>query len=119
MTLPNISATSIYNLTEMTFIGGTYLEFDYSVFDETNSPVDITTGTITWNLSLYGQPNFVQLTKSGTITGTNTFKVMLTASDTVNLSGKYVQQPVLQDFKGNIFVPAQGIINFLPKIQGS
>lgn len=117
--LPSLSETSIYNLSSFTIIAGTYIELDFSVYDDQNSPVDINAGTITWNLSLYGQPNFVQLTKSGTITGTNTFKVMLTASDTLNLSGKYVQQPVIQDFTGNIFVPAQGIINFLPKIQGS
>lgn len=119
MTLPILSSTSIYNIVEITKIAGNYFELDYTVLDSTNNPVDLTASTCILNISYYGQPNFIALTKTGTITGLNTFKIVFNAPDTVNLSGKFVQQPVVTDFSGDVFIPGQGIINLLPKIQGS
>lgn len=43
--------------------------------------------------------------------------VALDSTDTQNLSGKYIQQPILIDYQGQEYFPQQGIITFVPQIR--
>jgi hypothetical protein len=109
---------NIYNLTELNMIGGSYQVLEFTVYDENNQPINLNGATCTWYLRSYG--NYAEsavLVKSGSVTGTNTFEVVLSSSDTINLYGKYVQQPVVQDYSGKTFRPAQGIIMISKAIQ--
>lgn len=114
-TLNNFSITS---LSEDTFIGGTYREFTYDVFDPNGDPIDISSFTYTWILSPYGQPEIATLSKTGVFRSdyalNNRFTVYLYSDDTVNLSGKYTQQPVIVCTPGYEFRMTQGYVNIIP-----
>jgi len=106
-------------LDEISFIGGNEYVLEFNTYDEDGIALDISSATIEWNMSLYGQQDYNILTKSGVITDISEFTVTLLASETEGLEGKYVHQPVITDFSGSEFVPAQGIITILPKISNT
>ena len=108
--------SNLNTLDEISFIGGTYYILEFNVFDENGDPIDISSATPTWLLCYYGQPDYAVVAKSGSITGTNTFEVIIDTADTENLSGKFLQQPTITDFDGTSYIPAQGVVTILPKI---
>jgi hypothetical protein len=118
MTLDTFNAFSNMALSEISFIGGTYKEISYDIFDENGNAVDISSFTCTWALSPYGNPNGLALLKTGIYKTDwslhNRFTVYLYSTDTVNLSGKYIQQPVLMGNPGYEFRLGQGVINIIP-----
>jgi hypothetical protein len=111
-----ISYQSINSLDEIAFIAGTEYVLEFTVTDEFGAPIDIGAATCSWALSPYGQADILTLSKSGTIISTSVFRITLTSADTIGLSGKYMQQPITQDFGGSIFRPAQGNSNSVRKI---
>lgn len=113
------SYTELNCLDEVSFIGGNEYVFEYTVYDVNSVALDISSATVEWNMSLYGQQDHNILTKSGVITDTSEFTVTLLASETEGLEGKYVHQAVITDFTGSKFIPAQGIVTILPKISNT
>ena len=117
------SYSDLNNLEEISFIGGTEYTLEFTVYDEDSVAIDISTATIVWNMSYYGQQdvNVITYNLSGgiTITDISEFEVVLDGSDTINLSGKFVHQAVITDFDGTPFVPGQGIITILPRISST
>jgi hypothetical protein len=103
-------------LPEIVFIGGTEYSIFFSIFDENGSPIDISSSTCTWRMAYCIQPNLSIVTKTGTITGINQFKVTLFSQDTQSLSGKFVHQAIVSDFDGATYRPAQGIITIITSI---
>lgn len=107
----------INSMDEYAFIGGSFSEMTFVIENSDGSPVDLSSATVAWNMSYYGQPDTNILTKVGVVqVVTNEVIVTLDATDTENLSGKFAHQLVITDFNGDVFVPAQGIITIIPKI---
>lgn len=106
----------VNTLEEISFIAGSEYVLEFNVYDEFGSPIDISSSTVTWRMSYYGQPDYAVLDKSGSITDTSKFEVVLLTSDTEDISGKFVHQPIIEDFDGSQFRPAQGVITIIPKI---
>ena len=117
----NTSYTQINSLEEFSFIGGTEFELAFNLYDDEGTPIDITTGTVTWTLCPYGQPDYAILTKNGSVSGTpiNRFTVTIETEDTKLLSGKFIHQPIFVDFSGSEFRPNQGVITIIPRIQNT
>lgn len=100
-----------YTLDDVLFIGGSTKSFFFKVFDNNGLPLDLNGATCTWKLRRYGDfGESALLTKTGIITATNEFKILLTSDDTINLVGKFVQQPIVIDFSGKKYYPCQGLI---------
>jgi len=112
------SSFSINNLSEISLIGGTYKELHFDVYSESGSPVDITGYTYKWLAYPYGQPDAIAISKTGVSRASdgfiNRFTVYLSSLDTVSLSGKYVQQPVVVVADGIEFRVGQGNIIIIP-----
>jgi len=112
----------INSLSEESFIAGTYKEFTFDYFDIDGDPVNISSFTCAWVLSPFGSPDTVSLSKSGVYRTdcltNNRFTVYLYSDDTLLLSGKYVQQPIITGNPGYDFRLGQGIINIIPAITG-
>jgi hypothetical protein len=102
---------NVYDLPEISFIGGDTKTLNFYVYNSGSAAVDITSATISWNLAYYGMATSA-LTKSGSPSGSpvNHFTVELGYSDTYLLSGKYIQQYTLTDLSGACFRPSQGIV---------
>ena len=107
---------TITYLADETFIGGTHKTLDFVLYDEYESPLAVAGGTLVWLLCPYGEFNQPVLQKSGVISDTYMFTVTLTSSDTLALSGKYIQQVVVTDSLGDTYRPAQGNIIISPAI---
>lgn len=108
--------TSINSLEEFSIIAGNDFLLEFTVYqDDGVNLLDISAATIKWVLSPFGQPSFTALQKTGTITGVGTFSVALLSADTASLSGKYIQQPIV-DSGGVIYRPAQGCVFIQPQI---
>jgi len=107
-----INYDCIYNLEEFSFIGGTtqYLFFD--VYNSGGDAVDLSEAICSWRLREYGNfgNNATLITKTGVLTGFNSFKITIFNTDTTGLFGKFVQQPMVVDRDDNVFSPGQGII---------
>lgn len=111
------SSISTISLPELTFIGGTYKELPFDVYDASGSPVDISSFTYSWVLSPFGKPEISSLVKAGvfdtTIANKNRFIVYLYSNETIGLVGKYVHQPIIIGNPGYEFRRAQGYINII------
>lgn len=112
------SSISTISLPEITFIGGTYKEIPFDVEDDLGNPIDISSGfTFEWVLSPFGQPTISSLVKTGvfdaTIANKNRFIVYLYSYDTLNLSGKFIHQPIIIGNPGYEFRNGQGYINII------
>ena len=123
-----INNFSIISLEEITFIAGTYKELTFEVLDESGNPVDIHNFTYNWVLSPFGKPDSVSLSKPGAFrtdcADKNRFTISLESYDTANLSGKFIQQPVVlvESEVPNVpheFRLGQGYINILSAIGGT
>lgn len=111
-----INYAQINSLEEFAFIAGTSYTLNFTAYDSDGvTPLDLGGATIKWVLTPYGQSyNVLQIT--GVITGTSTFSVTITSADTASLSGKYIQQPVIIAFTGEVYRSAQGVVLILPAI---
>jgi hypothetical protein len=111
---------SLYNnldLPECTFVAGTPFTLEFPTFEEDGvSPFDLSGCSVLWVLCPDGNFNLRTIQKSGTITSASTFKVVLNTLDTENLSGKYIQQPIIVSPSGTLRC-GQGIVLITQKIQ--
>jgi hypothetical protein len=123
---------SLNNLPEDSFIGGTDKTLTFSCYaSDGANPNRITGATIYWRLCPYGEFGINTLEKSTETTGINMlngsggqapfnvdweFEVELLDSDTVSLSGKFIQQVVITDYYGKTFIPGQGSVIIFPSI---
>jgi len=71
---------------------------------------NISAATISWSMCQYGDYKNAVLTKTGTVDGNYTFSVTLDATDTVGLSGKFIQQPIIYMPGGIEIRPQQGTL---------
>lgn len=104
-----ITFDEMYSLDQVTFIGGTSYNFKFIANDNTGSPIDLATAVLKWRLAPFGT-DYAIVDKTGNLTSSNTFEVLLTPTDTANLSGKFVQQPIIQFANGRDSLPAQGVV---------
>ncbi len=102
----------INSLESLPLIAGNDFTFKYDVYDEDGVALDISGATTYLLLSPYGQPDYAQVQVSGTVTGLNTFQCSLSSVLSRNLSGWYIQQPVLISFSGTEYRPTQGLVIF-------
>ena len=115
MTFPHVKPD---DLCEFSFVGGTYETLVFNIIDSASAAVDLSSATCSWTMGEYGSGS-AQIFKSGSISASpvNRFTVILNASDTIELEGKYIHQPIIEDLSGNQFRPSQGIINIWPANQ--
>ena len=113
-----IACTGVNQLQEFTMIASGSETLEFEVFYTNGEPVDLqSVSSIYWCLSRYGNPQNTVLKKEDyLIYGINKFQIKLNPEDTEFLSGKYIQQPVIVDYKGNPYRFAQGVINVIPAI---
>jgi hypothetical protein len=111
-----LSYSSINTLEEFSFVAGTEYTLSFSVVDDNGNSVSLNGGSVVWYLCPYGQTDYDAATVTGTITGTNTFTVVIPSAATLSLSGKYLQQPQVTDWTGKPFRPSQGVITIIPRI---
>lgn len=111
---------SLNSLEEFSFIAGNTFYLDYSVYDETGTPIDLSATTWVWKMSPYGRTDYTVLTKTqpSGITSPTAYmnRVTLSPSDTISLHGKYIQQITVTSGCAT-YKPAQGVITILPAIQ--
>lgn len=116
--MSSFTCTEMNNLEEIVLVAGSEMTLEFQITDSAGSPVDLTTCTLSWEMSPYG---FFEtaVTKSGSVSGSasNVFDVVLASADTTDLYGKYIHQPKIVDFNGSEFRPAQGIITIIPAIK--
>lgn len=105
----------INNMWDTGFTAGTYKELVFTLYAE-NGIDALTPVSATWAICPYGEYSQTTLQKTGSI-NTNEITVTLNGSDTLSLSGKYIQQLVIEDSAGHIFRPGQGCIVIMPAIQ--
>lgn len=113
----NVFCIEVNQLQEFSIIGGTSETLQFFFYNSDGTPLDLESSTAKWRLCRLGQPNVTILDLDAEIFDNNGVVVQLQSSDTQNLSGKFIQQPVLIDFAGNEYVFQQGIITIIPKIQ--
>ena len=111
------SYAALNSLEETSFIAQSEFTLYFTAYQADGvTPLDLGGAYISWELCPYGQDSYTVLQKIAVVTGANTFKVVLLANDTRGLSGKYIHQPVITSFAGNIYRPAQGVLLILPAI---
>lgn len=101
----------VFNLERFVMRGGSKTILPFTFFDEDGvTPLDITTTTVIWTLSEFGQPEYTILTKEAVLSSDTSCVVTLNSSDTKELEGKFIQQVTLIDYLGEEYIPCQGII---------
>lgn len=113
------SYSSINSMEEISFIAGTTFTQNFTVYYEDGVvPIDLTASTIVLVVCPYGQSDYKVIQKTATITDAEngTFQVVFEPSDTISLSGKYIQQPIITSFDGTVYKPAQGTVLIMPGI---
>lgn len=120
--MTQVSYSTLNNLQEVSFIAGHTYSFDFNIY-QNGEMVTMVGKSLEWRLAPYGEKNYVSLVKTegdGVVdVDSFTKRVTLSPSDTENLSGKFVQQPIVTDFDGNVFKPGQGIVVILSGIPNS
>lgn len=106
----------INSLAEFGFIAGSPFTLNFNVYEQDGvTPLDMSGASFKWTLTPYGQ-SYNVLEKTGSITGVGTAEVQLDTVDTEELSGKYIQQPVIVSFSNEEYRPGQGVILVIPRI---
>lgn len=108
---------SVNTLDQIKMIAGTEKTLEFLVTNS-GTAMDLSGATCTWFLAPLGVPNFVTLSKSGSLAGSpnNQFNITLLSTDTSALSGKFIQQPVVTTVGGSQYRIGQGIITIIPAI---
>ncbi len=111
------SYQTINSLEEAAIMAGGEFTLYFTVYEQDGVNIlDISSASAKWVLCPYGNTDYPVLQKTGIVIGAGTFKVELLSEDTLSLSGKYTQQPIIIAFDGTIYRPAQGTILFSPAI---
>jgi hypothetical protein len=115
MTIPTFQNVIINALPSITFIGGSYKELNFHVYSSASVALNLCTSEPYWTLSPYNQTDYVALTKSG-VCYVDHFTIVLNDADTENLSGKYIQRPMLRGVLGYEYRLGQGEVNIIARI---
>lgn len=113
MTITTFTSNNVNTLAEVTFIGGTFRELYFHTYTSASTPIDLTYQPTLWVLSPYSQPDYISLSKSG-VGYNGYFYVPLLSTDTIILSGKYIQKATILGVNGYTYKLGQGIINIIP-----
>lgn len=111
--MKTFSNVTINNLSEISFIAGSYKEIYFGLTLSSGSPLDISNISFVWLLCPYNEPDYIVLQKNATISG-SCFAVSLLSTETENLSGKYIQMPMIDGYKSYDYRLGQGIVNIIP-----
>jgi hypothetical protein len=115
------SFDSLNNLDDLSFVAGTDKTLTFSVYEEDGvTPLNINSGSALWRICLYGEFKTTIFEKAGSVSGT-TITVGLTSSDTLsinssNIPKKFIQQIIVTDNDGKVFIPGQGSVIISPSI---
>ena len=105
-------------LEEISFIAGARESLEFEIVYKNGAPVDLSSmDKIYWQLCDLGDKDNPVLEKEGLVFDYNNFRVNLESNETVNLNGKFIHQPVIVDVLGNIYRPAEGLINIVESIK--
>lgn len=115
----SIGCINVNSLNEFSLIGGTNELLQFEVNYPNGDPVDLSSSTTQWTLSYLGDPDNAIITINGDIFEINKFTVVLDGEYTKNLSGKFIQQPIITTFSGEEYRFSQGIITIIPRIQNN
>ncbi len=111
------SFSNINQLEEFSFIAGNLYTINFTVYESNGvTPMDLGGATVYWVLSPYGQPDYRIAKITASITGTNTFTVIIPSATSESLSGKYIHQPIIFSFGGKEYRPCQGVLLVLPQV---
>lgn len=99
---------------------GSNMTWTYNCVEEDGiTPLTITNGSAKLLLCPWGEPEITSLEKTGVIVSATSFTISFNTADTISLSGKFLQQPVVVDSSGNTFRPGQGSVLIFPAIATS
>lgn len=108
--------TTVFSLDETQFSANSDFTFYYE-FKQSDgvNPFDLTGATVKLVMCPFGQEGYNILQKNGTITtaADGECNVALVPADTANLSGRFIQQPVIVK-AGKTYRPGQGIVIISP-----
>jgi len=114
--IPTFNDVDAYNLDEITFIGGSYKDFEYYIFNNGNLQ-GLNHIKALWQLSDYNLSGHIVLSKASFLRLALPIPIELLSTDTENLSGRYVQTLTINIGGNYNIVLARGIINILPAIK--
>lgn len=108
----------------LALIGGSKQEYHFHFYElDMITPVSmIGAVSIYFRLSPYGHPDKLVLSVQGHIISEepyNTIAIVLDATDTQNLYGKFIYQLVLEGYQSGYFIPFQGIMNIFQRFYGT
>jgi hypothetical protein len=99
---------------------GSNMVWTYNTVEEDGiTPLVITNGSAKLVLCPYGEYDITSLEKDGVIATSTSFTITFNTSDTIGLSGKYLQQTIVTDTSGNTFRAGQGTVLIFPAIATS
>lgn len=108
----------VQELQSVSWISADFQELEFTITDSvSNEPVDLSVfSDIRWVLFRYGDPNNPLLNLQGTVVASDTskFNVYVNSEFTRDISGLFVQQPILIDSSYKEFRPVQGQVNIIP-----
>ena len=110
--MSDVSFTTINNLEETSLIAGNDFTFQFEVFDDNGSPLNLSGATTYLLFSPYGQTDYKEIQLTGNILTENTFEFVLPSTSSRNLDGWYIQQVAIISFDGTEYRPAQGMVFF-------
>lgn len=103
---------------DLSIIAGTDYTLEFPILNPTGNSVDISSASMKWYLSPYGQPEYPVLEKVADTSGSSTFIVNLSSLETLDLGGKlYLQQVEITNSSGSKVRPGEGMILIKKAIQ--
>lgn len=117
------SEYNIYNIPEISFVGGSQQEYIFHFYEsDLITPVSINWATsIIFSITKFGEPNNVLLSVNGQKVNEspyNSIRILLLDEDTLGLYGKFVYQISLFGSYGTI-IPIQGLLNIHKQISST
>jgi len=118
MTTTNYFGNIIANdLTEIKMYAGDQQSMTYTIYNSSGGLYDLNSATCTVRVFKLGDPTNLTLTLTGAVSGSPSlgqFTTTFPSASSVDLSGVYLQQPVVVDSEGNTHIPSQGKIIIFP-----
>jgi len=111
----------INNLPPISFVGGTDQRLEFTVVDSASAVIDLSSSGsyCFWVMGPISNPTNISASGIGTyISGSvDRYYIELVPSDTENLGGVYIQQPIVVDGNGKFYIPGQGKVTIFPRNQ--
>lgn len=117
--------SKVYNLPEITFVGGETHDLRFRLFTDTGKVFNASgvnaTFSVVYSVNRTGTPVLSkQMTVLADDDGVESIlAVTLLPTDTVNLYGKYIYQITIQDMSNEVDIPSQGILGITNNIDKS